>query len=54
MKFRAPAAPGLACALGAGAGFAVGRITVSSGPATLAEALQQAQQGRLPTGNLQG
>src|SRR6266508_1513515 len=44
----------LCLVVGAGAGFAVGRTTASSGPATLAEALQQAQQGRLPTGNLQG
>src|SRR6266542_2229872 len=44
----------LSLVVGAGAGFAVGRTTASSGPATLAEALQQAQQGRLPTGNRQG
>src|SRR6266540_2499167 len=44
----------LCLVVGAGAGFAVGRTTASSGPATLAEALQQAQQGGLPTGNLQG
>lgn len=44
----------LCLVVGAGAGFAVGRTTASSGPATLAEALQQAQQGKLPTGNLQG
>jgi hypothetical protein len=48
------AAGALCLVVGAGAGFAVGRTTASSGRATLAEALQQAQQGRLPTGNLQG
>jgi hypothetical protein len=40
--------------VGAGAGFAVGRTTAPSGPKTLAEALQQAQQGKLPRGNIQG
>jgi hypothetical protein len=47
---------GAACVLiGAGAGFALGRVTApTGGPKTLAEAFQQAQQGKLPTGNLQG
>ena len=40
--------------VGLGGGFAVGRGTAPSGPKTLAEAFQQAQQGKLPTGNLQG
>jgi hypothetical protein len=41
--------------IGVGAGFALGRATApSGGPKTLAEAFQQAQQGKLPTGNLQG
>ncbi|HEV8164790.1 MAG TPA: hypothetical protein VGR74_10155 [Actinomycetota bacterium] len=40
--------------IGAGIGFAGGRLTAPSGPKTLAEAVQQAQQGKLPRGNLQG
>jgi hypothetical protein len=40
--------------VGLGGGFAVGRGTAPSGPKTLAEAFQQAQQGKLPRGNLQG
>jgi hypothetical protein len=40
--------------IGAGIGFAGGRLTAPSGPRTLAEAVQQAQQGKLPRGNLQG
>jgi hypothetical protein len=40
--------------VGAGIGFAGGRITAPTGPKTLAEAVQQAQQGKLPRGNLQG
>jgi hypothetical protein len=44
----------LCLVLGAGAGFALGRTTAPSGPSTLAEAFQQAQQGKLPAGDLQG
>ncbi|HEX6676270.1 MAG TPA: hypothetical protein VF486_14735 [Actinomycetes bacterium] len=40
--------------VGLGGGFAIGRGTAPSGPKTLAEAFQQAQQGKLPRGNLQG
>lgn len=44
---------GVVClVVGAGGGFAVGRTTAPSGPKTLAEALRQAQQGKLPRGNL--
>ena len=42
----------LCLAVGIGAGFALGRVTAPAGPKTLAEAVQQAQQGKLPTGNL--
>ncbi len=47
---------GAACVLiGVGAGVVLGRVTApTGGPQTLAEAFQQAQQGKLPTGNLQG
>ena len=45
---------GLLCLVVGGAGgFALGRATASSGPATLAEAFQLAQEGKLPRGNLQ-
>lgn len=44
----------LCLVLGGAAGFALGRTTASSGPATLAEAFQLAQDGKLPRGNLQG
>ncbi len=40
--------------VGLGGGFALGRATAPSGPKTLAEAFQQAQQGKLPRGNVQG
>jgi hypothetical protein len=40
--------------IGAGIGFAGGRVTAPSGPKTLAEAVRQAQQGKLPRGDLQG
>lgn len=39
--------------IGAAGGFALGRTT-ASGPATLAEAFQLAQEGKLPRGDLQG
>jgi hypothetical protein len=42
----------VALVVGLGAGYAVGRQTAPKGPATLAEAIQLAGQGRLPTGNL--
>jgi hypothetical protein len=46
---------GLLCLVVGGAGgFALGRATAPSGPATLAEALQQAQAGTLPQGDFQG
>lgn len=41
-------------AIGLGGGFALGRTTAPSGPKTLAEAVQQAQQGKLPRGSVQG
>jgi hypothetical protein len=44
----------LCLVVGAAGGFFLGRATASSGPATLAEAFQLAQQGKLPRGNLQG
>jgi hypothetical protein len=40
--------------IGAGIGFAGGRITAPSGPKTLAEAVRLAQEGKLPRGSLQG
>jgi hypothetical protein len=45
-------AAGLALAVGLGGGFFAGRTTAPRGPATLAEALQQAQAGELPTGDI--
>lgn len=46
---------GLLCLVVGGAGgFALGRATASSGPATLAEAFQMAQEGELPQGDMQG
>jgi hypothetical protein len=46
---------GLLClVVGAAGGFALGRATAPSGPSTLAEAFQLAQQGELPRGDLQG
>jgi hypothetical protein len=54
-RWRDWLAAGLVClVLGAAGGFALGRATAPSGPKTLAEALQLAQQGKLPRGNLQG
>jgi hypothetical protein len=54
-RWRDWLAAGLVClVLGAAGGFALGRSTAPSGPKTLAEALQLAQQGKLPRGNLQG
>jgi hypothetical protein len=44
----------LCLVVGAAGGFFVGRSTASSGPATLAEAFQLAQEGKLPRGDLQG
>jgi hypothetical protein len=44
----------LCLVLGGVGGFALGRATGSSGPATLAEAFQLAQEGKLPRGDLQG
>jgi hypothetical protein len=44
----------LCLVVGAAGGFLVGRATAQSGPATLAEAFQLAQEGKLPRGNLQG
>ena len=44
----------LCLVVGAAGGFFVGRATAPSGPATLAEAFQLAQEGKLPRGNLQG
>jgi hypothetical protein len=43
----------LCLVLGAAAGFALGRATAPSGPATLAEAFQLAQEGKLPQGDIQ-
>lgn len=40
--------------IGAGIGFAGGRVTAPSGPETLAEAVRLAQEGKLPRGSLQG
>jgi hypothetical protein len=46
---------GLLClVVGAAGGFALGRATAPSGPSTLAEAFQLAQQGELPRGDVQG
>jgi hypothetical protein len=46
---------GLLClVVGAAGGFALGRATAPSGPETLAEAVQLAQEGKLPRGDLQG
>jgi hypothetical protein len=46
---------GLLClVVGAAGGFALGRATAPSGPETLAEALQLAQEGKLPRGDLPG
>jgi hypothetical protein len=44
----------LCLVVGAAGGFFLGRATASPGPATLAEAFQLAQEGKLPRGNLQG
>ena len=44
----------LCLVVGAAGGFLLGRATASPGPATLAEAFQLAQEGKLPRGNLQG
>jgi hypothetical protein len=44
----------LCLVLGGAGGFFLGRATASPGPATLAEAFQLAQEGKLPRGNLQG
>jgi hypothetical protein len=44
----------LCLVVGLGGGFALGRGTAPKGPKTLAEAVQQAQRGKLPRGNLQG
>ena len=44
----------LCLVVGAAGGFLVGRAPAPSGPATLAEAFQLAQEGKLPRGNLQG
>jgi hypothetical protein len=44
----------LCLVVGGAGGFALGRATASSGPATLAEAFQMAQEGELPQGDLQG
>lgn len=43
----------LCLVVGAAGGFTLGRTT-ASGPSTLAEALQLAQEGKLPQGDLQG
>jgi hypothetical protein len=43
----------LCLVVGVAGGFALGRATASSGPATLAEAFQLAQEGKLPRGNQQ-
>jgi hypothetical protein len=42
----------IALAVGLGAGYAVGRQTAPKGATTLAEAIQLAGQGKIPTGNL--
>lgn len=47
-------AGGLCLVIGGAGGFLLGRATASSGPATLAEAFQMAQEGELPQGDLQG
>jgi hypothetical protein len=44
----------LCLVVGGAGGFALGRATASSGPATLAEAFQMAQEGELPQGDMQG
>jgi hypothetical protein len=44
----------LCLVIGGVGGFLLGRATASSGPATLAEAFQMAQEGELPQGDLQG
>ena len=44
----------LCLVVGGVGGFALGRATASSGPATLAEAFQMAQEGELPQGDMQG
>jgi hypothetical protein len=44
----------LCLVLGGAGGYFLGRATASPGPATLAEAFQLAQEGKLPRGNLQG
>src|ERR671931_612075 len=52
-RWREWLAAGLVClVIGAAGGFGVGRATAQSGPKTLAEAIQLAQQGKLPRGNL--
>jgi hypothetical protein len=43
----------LCLVIGSVGGFVLGRVTASTGPATLAEAFQLAREGRLPQGNLQ-
>jgi hypothetical protein len=43
----------LCLVVGVAGGFAIGRATAASGPKTLAEAFQLAQQGKLPRGSLQ-
>ena len=48
---RVMVAAGLALAVGLAGGFFSGRATAPKGPATLAEAFQQAQAGKLPVGN---
>jgi hypothetical protein len=54
-RWRDRLAAGAIClVVGVGGGFALGRATAPSGPKSLAEAVQQAQQGKLPRGNLQG
>jgi hypothetical protein len=52
-RWREWLAAGLVClVIGAAGGFGVGRATAQSGPKTLADAIQLAQQGKLPRGNL--
>ena len=54
-RWRDRLAAGAIClVIGIAGGFALGRTTAPSGPKTLAEAVQQAQQGKLPRGNIQG